>query len=72
MKVTINGNVSKEAIKTKLLEQKEKVQIIDEFCKTNKQSSFSYKDAELEYTYKKQMQKKVEVRDGKDKGNKTI
>ncbi|MFA7105700.1 MAG: hypothetical protein WC154_00215 [Candidatus Izemoplasmatales bacterium] len=72
MKVTINGSISKNALKTKLQEQKEKVQIIDEFCKTNKQNSFSYKDAELEYEYKKQEKqstKKVEVRDGKNKGN---
>jgi hypothetical protein len=49
MKVTINGTISKEALKVILETQKTKTQIIDEFCKENKITNFQYKDSELEY-----------------------
>ena len=50
MKVTVNGTISKEALKVILETQKAKSQIIDEFCKENKITSFHYKDSELEPT----------------------
>ena len=40
MKVTVNGTISKEALKVILETQKVKTQIIDEFCKENKITSF--------------------------------
>lgn len=52
MKVTINGKVSKEVLKTILNDQKEKTKIIDEYCRTNKLLNFKYSDSELEYEYK--------------------
>ncbi len=54
MKVTINGKVSKEVLNTILDEQKQKVCMIDTFCKTNKLTNFIYKDNELEYVYEKE------------------
>jgi hypothetical protein len=69
MKVTINGKISTEALKSILETQKEKTVSIQEFCKKEKISSFSYKDAELEYEYEAEAKtKKVEVR-AHDKGN---
>lgn len=74
MKITINGQLSEEALKSKLNTQKEKMNIIDGFCKQEKIESLSFKDQELEYTYSKEVkktkpvQKKVEVRKD-DKGN---
>jgi hypothetical protein len=62
MKITINGTISKEAIKGILDTQKEKVKIIEDFCKENKLTIFSYKDAELEYSFEKTNKTKVEVR----------
>ena len=62
MKVTINGNVSKDALKFILNNQKEKIKIIDEYCKENKFFNFSYKDSELDYEFEKSNNKKVEVR----------
>jgi hypothetical protein len=63
MKITVNGTISKEALKTILESQKTKVGIIDDFCKENKITSFQYKDAELEYSIEpKPTKPKVEVR----------
>jgi len=62
MKVTVNGTISKDALKVILETQKEKTKIIDEFCKENKLTQFSYKDSELEYSLDKQIKAKVEVR----------
>lgn len=63
MKVTINGTISKEALKVILDTQKAKVGIIDDFCEQNKITSFQYKDSELEYSYSQRPSKpKVEVR----------
>lgn len=62
MKVTINGSISKDALKSILEVQKEKIKIIDEYCKENKFFNFSYKDTELEYEYSKTTKSKVEVR----------
>lgn len=62
MKVTVNGTISKDALKVILETQKEKTKIIDEFCKENKLTQFSYKDSELEYTHDKFIKAKVEVR----------
>jgi len=63
MKVTVNGTISKEALKVILDTQKNKTQIIDEFCKENKITSFHYKDSELEYIVEGKPNKpKIEVR----------
>ena len=63
MKVSVNGTISKEALKVILETQKAKSQIIDEFCKENKITSFHYKDSELEYIVEgKQTKPKIEVR----------
>ena len=63
MKVTVNGTISKEALKVILDTQKNKTQIIDEFCKENKITSFHYKDSELEYIVEGKLSKpKIEVR----------
>jgi len=68
MKVTINGKISEDALKSILDTQKKKTIIIDEYCKKEKLDALFYKDSELEYEYqKKQKQetpkkKKVEVR----------
>jgi len=63
MKVTVNGTISKEALKVILDTQKNKTQIIDEFCKENKITSFHYKDSELEYFVEGKPNKpKIEVR----------
>lgn len=63
MKVTVNGTISKEALKVILETQKAKTQIIDEFCKENKITNFQYKDSELEYFIESRPTKpKVEVR----------
>jgi glyceraldehyde-3-phosphate dehydrogenase/erythrose-4-phosphate dehydrogenase len=75
MKITINGKIGKEALKSILETQKEKTMVISDFCKKEKLQSFHYKDAELEYEYShetketKPKAKEVEVRDGKNKGN---
>ena len=62
MKVIVNGNISKDALKQILEKQKEKIKIIDEYCKENKYGLFYYKDSELEYSYEKPTRQKVEVR----------
>jgi len=63
MKVTVNGTISKEALKVILETQKAKSQIIDEFCKENKITSFHYRDSELEYIVEgKPGKQKIEVR----------
>jgi len=66
VKVTINGKISKEALKSILETQKEKTIIIDEYCKKEKLDTLFYKDSELEYEYQKKQhapkKKKVEVR----------
>ena len=63
MKVTVNGTISKEALKMILDTQKNKTQIIDEFCKEHKITSFHYKDSELEYFVEGKPNKpKIEVR----------
>jgi hypothetical protein len=63
MKVTVNGTISKEALKVILDTQKNKTQIIDEFCKENMITSFHYKDSELEYFVEGKPNKpKIEVR----------
>ena len=63
MKVTVNGTISKEALNVILETQKAKSQIIDEFCKENKITSFHYKDSELEYIVEGKAGKpKIEVR----------
>ncbi len=66
MKVKINGSVSEEALKTILNKQKEKVKIIDEFCKKENVDDFYYSDNELEYEIQvktvKTKEKKIEVR----------
>ncbi len=68
MKITVNGKISEDAIKVILQSQKEKVKVIDEFCKQEKFEGLSYKDSELEYEYIKEIKqekpkpKQVEVR----------
>ena len=66
MKISINGKISEEALKSILDTQKQKSTIINEFCKKEKLESFSYKDAELEYNYEAEIKptkvKKIEVR----------
>lgn len=66
MKVTINGQVSKEALNTILAEQKEKIETITTFCKKHKITELSYKDNVLEYDYEvvptKTKVKEVETR----------
>jgi hypothetical protein len=68
MKITVNGKISEDAIKVILQSQKEKIQVIDEFCKQEKLETLSYKDSELEYEYTKEIKqekpkpKQVEVR----------
>ncbi|MBU1093324.1 MAG: hypothetical protein KKH01_02550 [Firmicutes bacterium] len=68
MKITVNGKISEDAIKVILQSQKEKVKVIDEFCKQEKLEGLSYKDSELEYEYTKEIKqekpkpKQVEVR----------
>lgn len=60
MKVTINGTVTKDALKIILQNQKEKIKVVDDYCKENKFFNFGYKDSELEYEFEKP--KKIEVR----------
>lgn len=63
MKITINGTISKEALKTILQTQKEKVEVIDTFCKENHLTQFYYKDSEMEYAIESKPSKpKIEVR----------
>jgi len=66
MKVTINGKISNEALKSILDTQKEKTKTISDFCKKEKLETFSYKDAELEFSYEQEVKsrtsKKIEVR----------
>jgi hypothetical protein len=66
MKVTINGKISNEALKSILETQKEKTKTIADFCKREQLDAFSYKDAELEFDYvqetKPKQTKKIEVR----------
>jgi hypothetical protein len=66
MKVTINGKISNEALKSILETQKEKTKTITDFCKKEKLETFSYKDSELEFDYEQEIKpkqtKKVEVR----------
>jgi len=49
MKIKINGSVTKGALKNTLDKQREKIEVIDKFCKEHKINDFSYYDAELEY-----------------------
>ena len=59
----MNHISTKEALKVILETQKAKSQIIDEFCKENKITSFHYKDSELEYIVEGKPNKpKIEVR----------
>lgn len=75
MKVKINGCVSKEALKTILNNQKDKIKIIDEFCKQENIDDFYYCDNELEYEIqskpvKNKNLKNIEVRkDESEEGN---
>lgn len=68
MKITVNGKISEDAIKVILKSQKDKIQVIDEFCKQEKLEALSYKDSELEYEYTKEIKqekskpKQMEVR----------
>ena len=66
MKVTINGKISNEALKSILETQKEKTKTITDFCKKEKLEILSYKDSELEFDYEQETKpkqtKKVEVR----------
>ena len=68
MKITINGKISEEALKSILETQKKKVSVIDAYCKKEKLDSLEYKDSELEYEYSRESKKpktptkKVEVR----------
>jgi hypothetical protein len=63
MKISVNGTISKEALKVILETQKTKVGIIEDFCKENKITTFHYKDSELEYVLERRPNKpKVEVR----------
>lgn len=68
MKITVNARLSQEALNVILKTQKEKIEIIDEFCKKENIELLLYKDAELEYEFKQQNNKnkvttkKVEVR----------
>jgi hypothetical protein len=66
MKVTINGKISNEALKSILETQKEKTKTITDFCKKEKLEAFSYKDSELEFDYEQEVKpkttKKIEVR----------
>jgi hypothetical protein len=63
MKISVNGTISKEALKVILETQKTKVGIIEDFCKENKITTFHYKDSELEYVLEGRPNKpKVEVR----------
>lgn len=66
MKVTINGKISNEALKSILETQKEKTKTITDFCKKEKLEALSYKDSELEFDYEQEVKpkqtKKVEVR----------
>ncbi len=66
MKVTINGKISNDALKSILETQKEKTKTITDFCKKEKLEIFSYKDSELEFDYEHEVKpkqtKKVEVR----------
>jgi hypothetical protein len=74
MKITVNGKLSEEALKSILETQKKKTIIIDEYCKKEKLDSLFYKDSEIEYQYTKEVKqtplkpKKVETRKN-DKGN---
>lgn len=78
MKITVNGNISEDALKVILEKQKKKTIIINEYCENEKIDNLSYKDAELEYEYSKEPKKepkpvkpkpkKVETR-GNVKGN---
>jgi len=70
MKITVNGKISEEALKSILDTQKQKTIIIDEYCKKEKLDYLFYKDSELEYEYQRPIPKtkKVEVRKD-DQGN---
>jgi len=66
MKVTINGKISNDALKSILETQKEKTKTIADFCMKEKLDTFSYKDSELEFDYEQEVKpktaKKIEVR----------
>ncbi len=68
MKITVNANITNEALKAVLKIQSEKIKIIDEFCKKEKIKGLVYKDAELEYEHLEKAKKenikiqKIEVR----------
>lgn len=51
MKITLNANITPDTVTTFLNKQKNKVEKIKEFCKTNKIDVLQYKDSELEYEY---------------------
>ena len=53
MKITINGALDANATKNALQKQISKIKAIEEFCTNNKIKELYYKDAELEYNYKK-------------------
>lgn len=59
MKITVNGNISEDALKVILERQKKKTVIIKEYCENEKLNNLSYKDAELEYEYTKEQKKEV-------------
>ena len=63
MKITINANITPETIESYLTKQKQKTDKIKAFCTSNKIEELFYKDSELEYEYKQDIQKpKVETR----------
>ena len=63
MKITLNADVKPDVIETMLKKQKDKMDKINKFCNDNKIETLSYKDSELEYEYKQDIQKpKVETR----------
>lgn len=63
MKITINGNITPDTIDSYLTKQKQKTEKIKSFCKSNNINELVYKDSELEYEYKQDVQKpKVETR----------
>ena len=53
MKITLNANITPDAITGFLEKQKSKTEKIKEFCDKNKINELQYKDSELEFEYKK-------------------
>ena len=63
MKITFNGKISSKVVEAMLMDQQVKKQNIINFCEAQKIEELQYKDAELEFEYKKETQKpKVETR----------